>query len=119
MAIVGFHFSGVYKDRLLTGKKSASVMPEPNMYAPGSFAFVYVCDGNVMENDAEETRIGTATVLTSRVCPLNDLTLEEAVNCGYETAEDLRAEMKQWYPHLKDESPVTYVKFDLKLYEKD
>lgn len=117
MAIIGLHFSGIYKDKLLSGKKSASVMPEPNMYAPGSFAFVYVCDGNVMEKDAEEKRIGTATIETSRVCLLGDITLKEAVNCGYETADKLREEMRQWYPQLDDKSPVTYVKFELKLYD--
>jgi len=116
MAIVGFHFSGVYKDKLLSGKKCASVMPEENEYGIGSNVFVYVCDGNVVEPDAVEKRIGAATIVKSKVSPLGDLTLEEAVNCGYETADQLRDEMKQWYPHLKDESPVTYVQFDLKLY---
>ncbi len=117
MAIVGFHFSGVYKDKLLSGQKCASVMPEENEYAVGSHAFVYVCDGNVMEQDAVEERIGAATIVTSRKKALGDLTLEEAVNCGYESAEQLTAEMKQWFPNLQDQSRVTYVQFDLKLYE--
>lgn len=112
MAIIGLHFSGIYKDKLLSGKKCASVMPEANMYAPGSFTFVYLAEGNVMDKNVKEKRIGNATIKESRICQLKELTDEEAVNCGYETAQELRDAMNEWYPSLDNESVVTYIRFD-------
>jgi len=115
MAIVAFHFSGVYKDKLLSGKKTASVMPGTQMYEVGSQVLVYLSDTpNLFDKGAKETRIGEATITTCRQCKLKDLTKEEAMNCGYETAEQLRKEMKQWFPHLSDKNPVTYVQFELR-----
>jgi hypothetical protein len=115
MAIIGLHFSGVYKEKLLSGQKCASVMPEANMYAPGSFAFVYVAEGNVMDKNAKEKRIGEATIKESKICQLKDLTDEEAKNCGYDTPEELIDEMKRWYLYLTNKSVVTYVRFETKI----
>jgi hypothetical protein len=112
MAIVAFHFSGVYKDKLLSGKKTASVMPGAHVYEIGSHVLVYLSDTpNLFDKGAKETRIGEATIMTCRQCKLKDLTKEEAINCGYETAELLKKEMKQWFPHINDKSPVTCVRF--------
>ena len=116
MAIVGFHFSGVYREKLLNGKKNASVMPGEQQYAVGSPVFIYLAEGNCVEPDAVEKKIGAATIVKSKQTTLGELTLEQAVNCGYENAEALRNEMKQWFPDMTEQSRVTYVQFDLKLY---
>ena len=118
MAIVAFHFSGVYKDKLLSGKKTASVMPGLHMYEVGGQVLVYLSDTpNLFDKGAKETRIGEATIVTCRQCKLKDITKEEAMNCGYLSSEELIREMKIWYPLMKNVDNVTYVRFSLKSVE--
>ena len=120
MAIVAFHFSGIYKEKLLSNKKCASVMTGNNTYQIDSDVLVYLSDtDNLFDKEAKEKRIGSATIVTTRICILSNLTDDEAKRCGYDSKDELIREMKQWFPQLRDKDQVTYVEFRLKLSKQD
>lgn len=116
MAILGFHFSGVYEEKLLDGEKTATVMEGSRHFEVGQKVQVYLSERENLFDGRKERRIGEATIQKVEAKRVGNLTKEEATNCGYEDLEELKGALRKWYDADED-SVVTYIKFDLELLE--
>lgn len=114
MAILGFHFSGVYKDALLNGKKTATVMDGSRSFDRGQEVLVYLSEEpNLFDGDVER-RIGEAVIQKVEVKKIEELTEDEARKCGHESLKNLKRALKKWYG-ADDDSVITYIEFGLEL----
>ncbi len=82
MAILGFHFSGVYKEKLLNKKKSATVMVDEHFFNIGEEVQVYLSEKSNLFDGTDEKRIGKALIKEVSIKKVRELTEEEAVLCG-------------------------------------
>ena len=112
MAIPGFHFSGVYKDSLLNGVKTATIMIDENYYRLGQEILVYLSDEANLFDGKIEKRIGKAVIEKIEIKKVKEINENEATNCGSKNLEDLKEALKKWY-NANDESTITYIKFNL------
>jgi hypothetical protein len=115
MAILGFHFSGVYKKSLLSGKKTATIMNGRHYFKKGEFVQVYLSNKPNLFEGRIEKRIGEAKIERVITCKVKDLTSPQALACGHKSLSDLKKALKKWY-NANDNSLVTFVKFKLKLF---
>lgn len=114
MAVLGFHFSGVYKKPLFNGTKKATIMNGENCFRLGQEILVYVSDkSNLFEGRIEE-RIGKAIIEKVEIKKVRDLSDLEAKLCGSKKLQELKDTLKKWYDS-DENSTVTYIKFSLKL----
>jgi hypothetical protein len=114
MAILGFHFSGVFKERLLKGIKTATIMNGENYFKVGQEVLVYVSEKPNLFEGKLEKRIGRAIIEKVEIKRVKDLTIEEAKLCGLKDLEELRNDLRKWY-NAKDNSVITFIKFSLQL----
>ena len=114
MAILGFHFSGVYKDKLLSGKKTATIMEGKNFFRPGQEVFVYLSEKPNLFDGKIEQRIGKAEIEKNEIKKVGSLSEEEAKACGYDSLEELKQDLKKWYSADED-SAITFIRFSLSL----
>jgi len=114
MAILGFHFSGVYKKPLLTKKKTATIMDGRHYFNRGEVVQIYLSnEPNLFEGKIEK-RIGQAKIEKVITCKVKDLTGSQAKACGHSSLIDLKEALKKWYK-ANNNSLVTFIKFKLKL----
>lgn len=114
MAILGFHFSGVYKEALYNGSKKATIMEGENFFKVGQEVLIYLSGKpNLFEGKVEE-RIGRAVIEKVEVKRVKDLTEEEAKKCGSKDLPELKEALRKWY-NSDENSTITYIKFDLQL----
>ena len=113
MAILGFHFSGVYRGALYSGRKTATIMEGENFFRVNQRVQVYLSDEPNLFDGRIETRIGEAIIEQVAVKKVGDLTCLEASLCGEENLKGLKESLKKWYG-ADDNSVITYVRFDLK-----
>ena len=114
MAIPAFHFSGVYKDLILKREKNASVLVGEYSYPLGSSVLIYVSETkNMFDENPQEKRYGNAKIEKNCMIRMSELRDEQAKKCGYEDSAKLIHAMKEWFPGLKDDTPLTYVEFKL------
>jgi len=114
MAILGFHFSGIYKKALLNGTKTATIMDGENYFKAGQEVLVYLSDKPDLFDGKIEKRIGKAIIKKSVIKKVKDLTENEAKLCGAKNLGELKASLKKWY-QSRDNSIVTLIKFNLGL----
>ena len=114
MAILGFHFSGVYKEVLLNGTKTATIMEGEHCFKIGQKVLVYLSDKPNLFDGYIEKRIGKATIEKVEIKRVKDLTELEAKLCGSKDLEELKNALKKWY-NSDENSIITYVKFNLTL----
>ena len=114
MAILGFHFSGVYKKALLNKKKTATIMDGRHYFKKGEVVQIYLSDKPNLFEGKIEKRIGQAKIQKIITCRVKDLTGPQAKACGHSSKEDLKTALRKWY-RAKDNSLVTVVKFKLRL----
>jgi hypothetical protein len=116
MAILGFHFSGIYKEVLLNGKKTATIMDGENYFKIGQEVPVYLSDKPNLFDGTVEKRIGKAIIEKVEIKRVKDLTDSEAKLCGSENLDELKKALKKWY-NSDENSVITYIKFNLVLDE--
>ena len=116
MAILGFHFSGIYKESLLNGKKTATIMEGENYFRIGQEVLVYLSDKPNLFDGEVERRIGKAIIKKVAIKRVKDLTDLEAKLCGSENLEELKKTLKKWY-NSHENSVITYIEFKLILQE--
>jgi len=114
MAILGFHFSGVYKKALYDGTKTATIMDGENFYHIGQEVLVYLSEKPNLFDGKVETRIGKAIIEKIEIKKVEQLNEGEAINCGSENLEELKQALQKWYG-ATEESIITYIKFKLTL----
>ena len=114
MAILGFHFSGVYGKPLLSKKKTATIMDGRHYFNRGEVVQVYLSNKPNLFKGRTEKRIGQAKIEKVITCKVRNLTSSQAKACGHSSLIDLKEALKKWY-RAKDNSLVTFVKFKLKL----
>ena len=112
MAVLGFHFSGVYKKSLLDKKKTATVMAGENYFKIGQEVLVYLSDEPNLFDGKVEKRIGKAIIERVVVKKVKELTESEAKLCDSENLEELKKALKKWY-NSNENSVITYLKFKL------
>ena len=116
MAILGFHFSGVYKEVLLNSTKTATIMDGENYFRVGQEVLVYLSDSlNLFEGKIEK-RIGKAIIEKVEIKRVKDLTDLEAKQCGSKSLVELKNALKKWY-NSDVNSITSFIKFNLKLEE--
>lgn len=74
MAILGFHFSGVYKEKLMNGSKTATIMNSEHHFKTGDEVLVYISDKPNLFDGNIEQRIGSATIQETKVMKVHELT---------------------------------------------
>ncbi len=114
MAILGFHFSGVYKEVLLNGTKTATILEGEHYFRIGQEVLVYLSDKLNLFDGNIERRIGKAVIEKVEIKRVKDLTELEAKLCGSKNLEELKNALKKWY-NSDENSIITYVKFNLTL----
>jgi len=115
MAVLGFHFSGIYKEALFSGKKTATIMLGENPFQIGQEVQMYLSDKPNLFEGKVETRIGKATIEKVVFLKIDELTQEQSQLCSYNTTDELKADMVKWYGAL-DNPVITFIKFKLELY---
>jgi len=116
MAILGFHFSKVYKEHLIRGIKTATVMPGQHQFNVGEEVQIYVSDKDNLLEGRDEKRIGKAIIEKVDIKRARELTNEEAKNCGSKDLDDLKLDLMQWYG-TDDTSVITYIKFKTTIFD--
>jgi hypothetical protein len=112
MAILGFHFSGVFKEALFNKTKTATIMMGENYFKVGQEVLIYLSDKPNLFEGKIEKRIGKAIIQKVEIKRVRDLTINEAKLCGLKNLEELRNDLKKWY-NANDDSVITFIKFDL------
>jgi len=114
MAILGFHFSAVYKEVLFNGTKTATIMEGEHYFRVGQEVLVYLSDKPNLFDGNIGRRIGKAMIEKVEIKRVKDLTELEAKLCGSKNLEELKNALKKWY-NSDENSIITYVKFNLSL----
>ncbi len=114
MAILGFHFSGVYNEVLINGNKTATIMTGENYFRIGQDVLVYLSEKPGLFEGEIEKRIDKAVIKEIKIKRIKDLEEYEAKFCGSRNLEDIKSALKNWY-NSEDNSIITYIKFDLEL----
>ena len=114
MAILGFHFSGVYKDDLFSGNKTATVMDNEHYFRIGEEVLVYLSDKPNLFDGNIEKRIGKAIIEEVQIKKVNEITELEAKLCGSESLEKLKKALYNWYGADED-SIITFIRYKLTL----
>ena len=109
MALVGLHFSGFFKDRLLTGKMSGTILKDKWSIPVGEKLFVYLAPENA-ETSTQDEKIGIAEIASCKEMMVSELSDKEAKACTYEDAESLREGVKHWHK-CTDSDTVTFIEF--------
>ena len=73
MAILGCHFSGVYKEVLFNGSKTATIMEGENYFKIGQEVLVYLSDKPSLFDGKTEERIGKAVIEKFEIKKVKDL----------------------------------------------
>lgn len=114
MAILGFHFSSIFRNGLLNGSKNATIMDGENYFREGQEVLVYLSDKPNLFDGRIEKRIGRAKITKFKIKHVNDLTIKEAKQCGYKNLQELKSGLEKWYNCDKN-SIITFIKFNLLL----
>jgi hypothetical protein len=114
MAILGFHFSGVYKKSLYEGSKTATIFAGEQFFKIGEEVQVYLSEKDNLFDGFDEKRIGSAIVECVLIKKVKELTDSEAITCASTSLDELKSALKKWY-NYDDDSIVSYVRFKLKL----
>ena len=112
MAVLGFHFSGIYKEVLFNGTKTATIMDGEHYFSIGQEVLVYLSNKSNLFEGKTEKRIGKAIIEKVEIKKVKDLTEEEARICGNNNLEELKNALKKWY-NSDENSVITYIKFNL------
>ena len=100
-------FKGEYKDLLLQGKKTSTIRYGKLSFKKGQEVFIH-SGGYVL---------GKAKIKDVQIIRIKDLTNEIAKKDGFESKEELIAKLKEHYPHLRADDPLTYIEFELEPFE--
>lgn len=115
MAVLGFHFSGVYKKSLLNGSKTATIMAGRHFFRKGEIVQLYLSNKSNLFDGRVEKRIGQAEIKEMVHCRVRDLTEVQAKTCGHSSLAELKQALKKWYG-VTDNSSATYIRFKLEVY---
>ncbi|AAR39013.1 NEQ158 [Nanoarchaeum equitans Kin4-M] len=100
-------FKGEYKDLIISGKKVATIRIGKLPIKKGQK--LYIHSGGYV--------IGEAIVKDVKIIRLKDIDNDMAKKDGFESKEELIAKLKEHYPFLKKDEPLTYIEFEFKPYE--
>ena len=114
MAILGFHFSRVYKKKLLSKKKTATIMVDEHFFNIGEEVQIYLSEKANLFDDTNEKRIGKAKIENVSIKKVSEITKEEAILCGSSNLNELKQELVKWY-NCNDDSIITFIRFNLSL----
>lgn len=114
MAVLGFHFSGVYKESLYSGKKTATIMDGEHYFRPGEEVLIYLSGKPNLFDGKTEKRIGSATIKRTEIMKVKELTQKYAKLCGSNSVEELANSLRKWYNSTPD-STISIIEFDLRL----
>ncbi len=110
MSLIGFHYSAFFKEALLTGKMSGTVLKGEYKFPISSKLFVYLSPDNA-ETSILDTKVGVATIKACKVLPVSELTDKIAQHCAYTNETALREDIKKWY-NCGDSDKVTFVEYE-------
>jgi hypothetical protein len=110
MAILGFHFSGFYKDVLFNKLKTATIMKGEHFFNIGEEVQIYLSEKQNLFDGVDEKRIGKAIIQKIIIKKVSELKNEEAISCGSNNLEELKSALFKWY-NCNDNSIITYIKF--------
>lgn len=114
MAILGFHFSGVYKEALFNGTKTATIMENENFFKIGQEVLIYLSEKPNLFDGNIEKRIGKAIIEKIEIKKVKDITETEAATCGHKNLQELKISLEKWYGATEN-LIITYIKFGLNL----
>ncbi len=114
MAILGFHFSGIFKEKLLNNTKTATIVNGECPLKPGTEVLIYLSDKPNLFDDMIEKRIGKAIIKEVKVKQVKELTNKEATLCGAKDLDEEKQALKKFY-NADEDSIVTFVRFKLTL----
>ncbi len=100
-------FKGEYKDLILQGKKTSTIRYGKLDFKKGQEVFIH-SGGYVL---------GKAKIKDVKIIRIKDLTNEIAKKDGFESKEELITKLKEHYPHLKADDPLTYIEFEFEPFE--
>ncbi len=112
MALVGLHYSGFFKDKLLSGRIKGTVLHGEWSFPESAELFVFLAKGDAMES-SNEKKVGIASVKECKSMKVNELTDVEADYCGFDNCEKLQEAVKFWHK-CDDYDSVTFVKFEFR-----
>jgi hypothetical protein len=95
-------FSKKYLNELLSGSKLTTIRAGNVRYRPGDIVLVY-CGGLVL---------GRARILRVERKKLIDLTEEDARRDGFSSLQELLKALKQHYPNIRRDTPLTLIEFE-------
>ena len=95
-------FSKKYLKELLSGSKLTTIRAGNVRYRPGDIVLVY-CGGLVL---------GRARILRVERKKLIDLTKEDARRDGFSSMQELLKALKQHYPNIRRDTPLTLIEFE-------
>ncbi len=115
MAILGFHFSGVYKEKLLDGTKKATIMSGEHFFNIGEEAQLYLSEKANLFEGVDEKRIGKAYIEEVIIKKVSELEEREATLCGDKSLKSLKGALKKWYG-CTNSSVVTFIRFKSEIF---
>lgn len=114
MALVGLHYSKFFKEKLLTGKISGSILAGKWKIPIGDKMGIYVGkDADNVERSLINEKIGVATIRFCVVKLVKDVTDQEARSENFKNKEEFIRAIKYWHKLSKDNF-VTYIRFEFK-----
>ena len=114
MAIPAFHFSGLYRDKILRKEKTASLLLGEHKYPLRGKVLIYISETpDMFDENPKEKRYGEAEIIFLETIKLSDISDERANRCGYKDKDKIVATMKNWFPDIKYNIIITYVEFKI------
>lgn len=111
MALLGLLFSKFYEEYLQDGKKGTIIVGETTL-PEGSELFVFLSEGNSVEESNSMNKIGTAKNITINRMPVSSLNQDNATLLGYGSVEEVKEALKKWHGIEDENAPISFVTFD-------
>lgn len=95
-------FAKIYKERILSGKKSSTVRLRSTLKK-----------GEIVDIVIGGERIGKAKILSVRKVLVRDLTNKDAMRDGFRDKRSLLKALKRHYSNITEDSTVYLISFDI------
>ena len=112
MALLALHFSRIYKEKLLNGKRHTMV-DYPLHLAPGQKLLVYISDKESEEESTKAEKFAIATITKIFVIAVKNINNENAKLMGHKTKKEVIDSLRKWYK-INNKSVITYLEFEVK-----
>lgn len=112
MALLAFHFSKAYKEKLLSGKKRHTIVDYPLALNVGQKVLIYLSTEDNVEDSKKAVKTGTAIVTKVITIKVSDINDENAQRMGHDSRNEIINSMRKWYK-INNKSIISYIEFKL------